>query len=191
MISILEYNNNHFEELLDYCKKEVNEKDPAASNMWNENWEEDCSTLPYLLKNTGRFSDTKGKFFLLTNDKKIIGCSGVYKSDFSNNVSLLGVRSWITKEYRKKQYVREFFLPIQKKWAIENNSLLLALSFNEYNKNLIKMFTLGQKVYTRNENHIFFYNFNILEYPVIIQGVPQWVIYEKLSNWDYNWQELR
>lgn len=190
MISVTEYNKEMFEEVLEYCKSEFDTTEPAASNMWDEAWHDNWSTLPYLLKNTNRFTGLKGKFFILRDDAKIIGCSGVYVSDFSDNVAFLGVRSWLTRRYRKKQLVREYILPRQKQWAIDNNALILCLSFNEYNKNLRKMFIAGQQVYKRTEKHLFYHNFNMLDYQVTIQGVPQWVIYEKLSRWDYNWQPL-
>jgi hypothetical protein len=83
-------------------------------------------------------------------------------------------------------------------WCQEKNIKLIALTFNNYNKNLIQVFKkrrLGEKVdrlKTRNPGHLFYNNFNEVKFPVSIQYTKQWVVYEKLDiNWDYDWSLIR
>ena len=191
MIKIRPYEEQYFSEFLDFCKSETNSDDIASENMWSNNWENDTKTVLYLLKNNIRFNKKSGEFYILFDDDKIIGCSGVYVSDFSEKVALLGVRTWITKLYRNKHLVREYLLPAQKSWAISNSVDIVACSFNEYNKNLTSLFQRGQKYKTRDSHHMFYKNFNTLEYPVLIQSVPQWVIFENLTEYRFNWETIK
>lgn len=180
-----------FDRVLAYCKAEQSHRDPASANMWAEDWETRHNTLPYLLLNTSRFSYPAGKFFILVADNEIIGCSGAYIAEFSPKVAMLGARTWVSRQHRSKHLVRNYLLPAQRSWAIDNNIEVVALSFNEYNKNLIKVFEKGQQQLMRTDINIFYKNFNILDFPVTIQGVPQWVIFENLHNYVYNWAEIR
>lgn len=191
MISVIEYDNTLLSNLIFYCKSEVTGKDIAKENMWCHDWESAPHTLLYILENTDRFSNSKGKFHLLYEHDKIIGCAGVYLSDFSSKVCIAGVRSWLSRPYRKQQLVRNYLLPVHKAWAIEQNADIVALSFNSYNKNLIKMFSRGQRLYHRSPENIFYSNFNYIDFPVLIQGTPQWVIYEKLNGKDIDWESLK
>jgi len=174
------------------------EQKPANVNMWDDDWINKKNTLPYILECTDRFNYDNGVFHILFDGDTIAGCSGVYISNFSNNVALAGVRTWVTNTYRHYNIVRDYLLPIQKMWCQEKNIKLIALTFNNYNKNLIQVFKkrrLGEKVdrlKTRNPGHLFYNNFNEVKFPVSIQYTKQWVVYEKLDiNWDYDWSLIR
>lgn len=190
MISINEYADSMLSDLLSYCKMEYSIKDSASVNMWDNSWHDKPNTLPYILSYSDRFTSPNGKFYLLRDSDKIIGCAGVYKSSFSEKVAFLGVRSWVSKEYRMRQLVRNYLLPAQRDWAIEHGAEVVALSFNHYNKNLIKMFTKGQVLLTRTEKHMFYKNFNALKYPVYVQGILQWIIFENLSDYQFDWASI-
>lgn len=190
MISVREYNDSDFEIVLEYCKEQSQENHPAASNMWQENWQSKPETLPFILNSKTRF-DNKGKFFLLFEENKIIGCSGIYISDFSDKIAIAGARTWISRKYRTKQYVKDYLLPIQKDWAISNNVEIVALTFNDYNVSVIRLFTIGQATGSRSKRHLFSDNFNVLDFPVIIQYVPQWVIYENLTEYRFPWESIK
>jgi len=167
---------------------------PAAPNMWHTDWSEHSHTLPYLLFKESRFTAPTGEFFLLEDNGKIIGCSGIYVSDFSKDIAIAGCRLWISKEYRNQSLAREYFLPAQKAWAIERKSKIIALTFNEYNKNIIEIWRrsrLGENRSPRESRHIFYKNFNKLEFPVTIQYTKQWLIYEQLTDWNFDWQSLK
>jgi len=192
MISIRQYKSDDFETLLNFCKDEFdkNKNRDVSFNMWSESWQKDVRTLPYILKYTDRFSK-HGKFYILYDVDSIVGCGGIYISDFSPKVALAGVRTWLNRSYRNNQYIRDILLPEQKKWAIEQGADVIALTFNEYNVNLRKLFSRGQNISKRTPDHIFYKNYNEVNYRVMIKGVPQWVIYENLTDIMFDWDSIR
>ena len=196
MFSIYSY-SSHDAEFLNWLENEYkNSTDPARSNIWSNNWPTDSSTLPYILEFTDRFKNSNGNFIILKHGKDIVGCAGIYISSFSEEIAIAGARAWITERFRNCGLVRNYILPHQKKWAKEHQCKQIALTFNQYNKNLIETFKrnrLGmEKLSSRTSEHLFYNGLEELEFPVIIQNSIQWVIYEKLDN-DYNfdWQQLR
>lgn len=191
MITVQEYTPDLFNEVLRYCKRQHNDVDAAASNMWCKKWQQSSETLLYILLKNDRFAGEKGKFFLLREDDEIIGCGGAYISSFSEKVAFLGVRTWISKEYRSMQLVKDYLLVAQKKWAIGIGIETLAISFNAYNKNLRKLFLRGQAIGTRTEDHLFYKNCNVLDYLTVIQNVPQYVMYENMTDYTFDWETLK
>ncbi len=186
-MKVLPYNDTYFNSLLEFCRIESQEDHPASKNMWEEDWENNSHTLPFILKNTDRFK-TKGQFQLLIDNGTIIGCSGVYK--FTDKVAIAGVRTWLSKPYRTKQYLKNYFLPEQKDWAILNKAEVIALTFNEYNAGVTRLFRIGMATGTRTPRHLFSSNYNELDFPVDIQYTPQWVIYENLTNYRFDWKSI-
>jgi hypothetical protein len=190
MISVKEYNKTLFDEVLEFCKSQKDDSE-VSNNMWVENWMYDSGTLLYILEANQRFANDTGVFHLLYDDDKIIGCGGVYISEFSPHVAIAGSRTWVDKKYRNFQYVKNYILVENKSWAIKKGVDVIALSFNYYNKNVIRLFMKGINIGSRTEKHIFYNNFNILDFPVIIQYTPQWVIYENLNDFRFDWATLR
>ena len=85
-----------------------------------------------------------------------------------------------------------------KKWCINRNIKLIALTFNDYNKNIIQIFKrnrLGEsnaRVNKREPNNLFYNGIEEVEFPVIIQHTPQWVIYEKLDkSFNFDWATIK
>lgn len=192
MISIVEYNHDRdFSELLKFCEEESKDRHQASENMWNIDWEISGNTLPYILVNLSRFYSPSGQFYLLYDDERIIGCGGVYISDFSSKVAIVGARTWINRDYRKQHLARNYLLTTQRNWAISMNIDIVALTFNYYNISLIRLFRHGQSTLTRTREHMFFNNINYLPYPVLIQNVPQTVVYEKLNTEDFMWESIK
>jgi hypothetical protein len=73
---------------------------------------------------------------------------------------------------------------------------IVMLTFNEYNKNLIQVFKrkrLGEKINrnARKPHHLFYNGLNEIQFPISIQYTKQWGIYEKLSDWDFDWSTIR
>lgn len=190
-IQIEKLSSDSLDELFVFCKEESKEDSPAAKNMWSENWRSSSNTLPYILTKINRFREPKGSFFILRDDGKIIGCAGVYISDFDDKVAIAGVRTWISKPYRRLQLMKNFLLVEHKKWAIEHGAQVVAITFNDYNKDIIKMFERGKKTGKRTEHHLFHDNFNVLDFPVVIQNTPQFVAYENLGSYNFNWMEIK
>ena len=184
------------EDFLAFCKNaRTSDTDAAAINMYDEDWELQPHTLPYILEKTNRFSGKNGEFYILTANDIIVACGGVYRSEFNKSIAILGCRTWINDGYRNKMLSREHLLPAQKEWAINNGCIALAITFNDYNKNLIKTFQrvrLGEARTPREPKHLFYNNMHVLEFPVTIQYTKQWVAYEQIeSDWSFDWTRLK
>jgi len=189
-------NNIEFFNFLKTQSKEIEQ--PASVNLWSEDWETNVHTLPYILTNTNRFDGTNGDFFILYDNDKIVACGGVYTSEFSKDIAIAGVRTWVAKEYRHLTLNKDYLLVEHKKWAIDRNMKMIALSFNEYNKNIIQIFKRGRlgekpgRINSRKPIHLFYNGLHEVKFPVTIQYTPQWVIYEKLDeNFDFDWSVLK
>lgn len=166
-----------------FCEQLGTRSEPAAKNM---------AEVPALLGT--RFGGSRGEMYVVFDGARVVGCSGCYVSEFSDKVGLLGVRSWLEPEYRSRQIIRNRGLPAQRDWMISKGMKQVALSFNEYNRKLVYLFTKGfVKREHRTPRHMFYLNMHVLSYQVVIQHTPQWVIYEKLdptSAWDFDWFTL-
>jgi hypothetical protein len=193
---LLEYrqlSQQQLDRFLFFCKEASLENLPAAPNMWGN----DSAALPVILSKTDRFNN-KGAFYILFLEQDVVACGGVYFSEFSRKVALAGTRTWVNKNYRHLSLVRDYLLPVHKKWAIANNCKQIAICFNEYNKSLKRIFyrnRLGEtnsRLQTRSAEHLFFSNINEVAFPVNIQDTPQWVLYEKIDpNWEFDWFSLK
>lgn len=183
----------------DFCRFQSIEKNqPASENMWHNDWVNQNHTLPYILEKTDRFKGTKGEFFLLWEDNQIIACGGVYISDFNSMIGVAGVRTWVKKEYRHMALNKDYLLVEHKKWCVKNQLKIIALTFNEYNKNIIQIFKrnrLGEnsgRILNRRPENMFYNGLHELPYPVYIQYSKQYVIYEKLDeNFEFDWSAIQ
>lgn len=181
----------------DFLRSTQLESKPASSNMWHNNWINEKHTLPFILNNTERFNDNNGEYHILFDGETIVACGGVYISNFSKDIAFIGVRTWVNKTYRNQSILREHLLPMQKSWCQEKQIKIIALTFNDYNKNLIQVFQkrrLGEttdRITTRQSHHLFYGNLIKVDFPVVIQHTKQWVIYEKLdTTFNFNWQNI-
>ena len=192
---IVTFDNNIKDQCFEFCKLASLQNDPAAVNMWAEDWQVNSHTLPYILINSNRYSGNNGEFFLVIYQTEIVGCGGIYFSEFDSKFALAGCRTWINSAHRNKSLPREILLPAQKKWAQDRNATAVGLTFNNYNKNLIstwKRMRLGEKRLPRQPYHLFYNNFNEVDFPVIIQCTKQWVIYEKLdTTFNFDWSTIK
>lgn len=197
-----EYNQLTQEEkqrFFDFCRQASGEfGQPAAKNMWARNTFVKPWTLGYRLEKSDDFVEPKGNFYVLFDDDFVVACSGVYRSDFNDEIYIASVRSWIEKSYRNKLINKRFFLPTERKWAIDRGAKIITLSFNDYNRNIIEIFKrnrLGEsnsRIGRRDETDLFYKNFNELEFPVIIHGSKQWICYEQLDqDFDFDWSQIR
>jgi len=180
-----------------FLKSTQLESKPANTNMWHDEWSNEKHTLPFILNNTERFNNNNGVYHIVFDGETIVACGGVYISNFSQDVALIGVRTWVNKIYRNQSILREHLLPIQKSWCQEKNIKIIALTFNDYNKNLIQVFQkrrLGEtkeRITTRQPHHLFYNNLTKVEFPVVIQYTKQWVIYETLdSTFNFDWKNI-
>jgi len=190
---------DHLDRFELFLKSEtMDSKDSAAENMWADNWSELPNSLPYILMNTNKFSGQNGEFHLILDEGTIVACGGVQIAHFNSKIALAGIRTWVAKSHRNKLIVAKYLLPAHKAWALEHDCKQIALTFNEYNKNLTRPFTRtragedGTRISKRTQDMMFYNGVTELEYTVTIQYTPQWVIYEKLDpEWIFNWQAIR
>lgn len=187
-MQIFEYTDLDKEEVMDFIHDaSLCIDDPAHVNM---------RTLPDLLYGDDkRFSGDNGTYYLLKiNDKIAIG-SGVYVSKFDPYVALGGVRSWVNEEHRGKFLLGGTILPKHLEWSKAMGMKTLALTFNEYNKHLIRNFgKTGLGTPRRRPEGAIFHGSDphIVPFPVEIQYTQQWVLYRKIDeNYEPNWQSIR
>jgi hypothetical protein len=187
-----QYNKKDF---LQFCYNAYQEQDePSHVNMWDENWENNPATLPYLIYCSDRFKKDQGDVYVLLKFGEIVAISGVNKSNFDPYVALGGVRTWVIKPYRGKFLVGRYICPLQLRWAKERNFKTLCLTFNEYNKRLIPYFKrsgLGiQK--KRNPNSLFYNGQFHVGFPCNINHTKQYIIYHKIDeSYEPNWDSIR
>lgn len=195
MYSVKLYNDIDKREFFEFCQQaSLDTEQPAHVNMWDKDWEGATHTLPYLLEIEKRFAGNQGQFFVILHDNTIVGCSGIYQSDFSQQICLAGIRSWINKDHRGKFLLGRYLFPEQVRWAKQNNYKQIVLTFNEYNKNLKNIFLRNgfgvQK--NRKEDSLFFTGVHEVDFPVTIKYTKQWVIYQKLDqDWDFDYSQIK
>jgi hypothetical protein len=181
-----------FVEFLKEAGTETNQ--PAHVNMYDPDWHNKPNTLLYILEYTDRFK-TNGFYQVIFDGDKVVASDGAYASDFSSDVAILGSRTWIRKDYRHKLITREQLLPSSKKWAIDHGFKIIVLTFNDYNKNLMKLWNrtrLGESRTIRESHHFGYNGVTELEFQVTIQYTKQWVLYEKLDlEFDFDWSTIR
>ena len=199
MINVLKFEDIKKDLFFEFLKNEYKGNSTyALKNMWHDQWIDHENTLPYLLEKTKRFKEPFGQLHILIDNDKIIGCGGVYISNFHKQIALCGTRLWLNKDYRNKLILKDTIFVENKKWALQNNVKILAVCFNEYNKSLAKTFLrtrLGEskeRLSSRKSHHLFYNGAYELDFPVSIQNTKQWVVYEKLDqNFNFDWTEIR
>jgi hypothetical protein len=195
VVDFYKLSDNKVTEFFNFLKSQQTTDDPAWTNMWDDNWQDKANTLPYILTQTNKYKYNEGAFYIVFDNENIIACGGVSKLATNALIALAGTRTWIAEEYRNQSIARNYLLPEHKAWAINNKCKQVALTFNDYNKNIIaiwKRTRLGEKRTPREPRHIFYANFNEVPFQVNIQYTTQWVIYEKIDpEWNFNWAIIK
>lgn len=166
---------------------------PAALNMWAQQ-PDDKNTLLYLLDHTDRFSKN-GMYQVLFDNGTVVACSGAYTSEFSKEVAILGVRTWVHASHRNKLIARNFLLPIEKQWAVNRSHKAVMLTFNEYNRNLLNLFLrkrAGMSVPARDTKHFGHSGIHTVDHAINVQYTKQYAIYEKLDpDFCFDWESIK
>jgi hypothetical protein len=185
-------------EFFAFLKSTQQNNSPANVNMWDDMWQLKKETLPYLLEKTDRFDEVNGAFHILYDNQIPVACGGVYVSAFSKFTGIAGVRTWVDPAYRHRAVLREHMLPLHKQWCHARHLKIVALTFNQYNKNLIQIFKrrrLGEtntRIDTRKSHHLFFNGLCEVPFLVNVQYTPQWLIYEQLDPvFNFDWTSIR
>jgi len=173
-------------------------KSPAMENMYSPVWRTESHTLRYLLEVDNLFAKEHGAYYVLLDGDNFVASGGVHFSEWTDNIAMGGIRTWVHTDYRNKFLAADYILPACKKWAVKNGCNIITLTFNDYNKNLIKTWTrirVGEnksRIRQRKSKHIFYNNLVVIDYPLEINYTKQWLIYENLSGiFDFNWQEIK
>lgn len=116
------------------------DKKSKLSNYSVENWDQNPESLVYTLTKEKRFDEPNG-FFQMIHDGKgePIACGGCYRSDWSKDIWVAGVRTWTNPKYRKDWWHGNILLPNQLKKIEESQGKAMVFTFNEYNKNLLNL----------------------------------------------------
>lgn len=169
----------------------------AKDNMWGDDWLFKPHTLPHLLYKTDRFASQNGEFHIIFDGDTIIGCGGIYLSEFDRRFAFAGTRTWVNSVYRNKLVLRDSLLATQKKWAIDHGCGAVGLCFNMHNRNLLEVFKrirLGEdknRINSRKEHHLFYTGMIEVAHTVTIQYSKQWVVYELLDPmWSFDWTTI-
>ena len=173
-IKILEIDSTNWLEyenvLKEICKLSEQDYSTASKNIHWENWDKTPASLMYCIVKKKRFDN--GKFFILLKDNKPIAASGCYLSPWSNDVMIIGSRTWTALEERDEWWQGDYLLPRQYEEAKKFKSKVVMFTFNLYNEWLIKFLkrikngkavTLGEKNSEFYKDLIFFdniYNIN-------------------------------
>lgn len=181
-----------------FCIEAIKEnKHEARQNMQLENWELNNKSLLYLLLIERRFLFDKGGLLLLYEDQKIVATSGYYQADFDQGVYLMGVRSWVLKEYRFNLLVAMYLLPEQLKQIQKRGGHSAVISFNESTRSFAKLIERSNKnpemklKFFFGEKYPEIYKDMVLwERPVKIKSVKQWILIKKLSENTFDWNTL-
>jgi hypothetical protein len=183
------------QEFFNFCKlASLQTTDPAHKNMWSDEWQTTPSTLPNLIYVKKRLIDPKGQFYVAKVNDQIVAVAGVYISDFDSRVAIGSVRAWVTNEYRGKFVIGKYILPKQLKWAKEKNCALFFLTFNEYNKDLIKIVKRSGfgRLKNRTSDMLFFNGVKEAPYPCLVQNTKQWVVYDVIDpTYSFDWQKIK
>jgi hypothetical protein len=169
---------------------------PAMANMFSNSWTDEKHQLRYLLEKNSRFS--QGAYYILFDNDLPVASGGVHCSPWHKNIAMAGIRTWVHTDYRNKMLAAGYILPACKSWAMENDCSIVTLTFNEYNKNLIKIWTRtragesADRIKQRQPKHLFYNGVIEVDFPLEIYYTKQWLIYEKLiDDVDFDWEEIK
>ena len=191
---------SQYARFIDFLKNDcVDPKKPAHVNMWHDDWKNQPHTLMYLLKKSDRFNGGNGRYFIMMKqDGEIVACSGIYRSNFDWRLGLCATRTWVKDGYRHINAIALHLLPVQKRWAYEQECSAVGICVNEYNKNLLKVYKrarMGEdpsRLKPQDKYGAFYHGVNEVMFPVNIQNTKQWIYYEKLDPlYEFDWESIR
>lgn len=185
-------------DLKNFCQLAVSEnKHDARNNMQVISWENNNSSLLYLLLTEKRFAYDKGGLQLLYKGQELVAISAYYRSDFNSGVYLMGVRSWVLKEHRFNLLVANQLLPYQLEQIIRRGGHTAAISFNESTRSFAKLIERSNKSHEQKLKFFFGENYPeiykdmiVWDHPVRIKDVKQWVLIKKILPSEFDWNTL-
>lgn len=173
---------------------ELCRKNSYIPNYEVEDWKSKNNSFLHVFLNEKRFSQERGGLLLLRDGKKLCGFSGYYRSSFNRDVYLLGVRTLVDVHYRHKLLMSSHFIPKQID-LVTGQAKLVAFTFDLNNvKNIYHIYQEGKlNNFLKNKLATFphWERLISLDYPVLIQGTLQNVLYIKLDeSFEFQWSTL-
>lgn len=190
----------HKKALLDFCiLAGAESKHDAAANMQADDWENNTASLLFLIYKEKRFKKENGGLFLLYNSSKIVAVSGFYRSDFSSDIFVLGVRTWVLKEHRHHLLIANYLLPRQIEAAKKLSAAAAVITFNDSTKSFAKLIERSNKnpeaplKFFFGDNYPDLYkDMRLWPHPVKIKNVKQWILIKVFSpSFHYDWTALQ
>lgn len=194
------FTQRDFDELLNFCRKaEKEEKHAAAVNMGTEGWESRINTLLYVFAIEKRFPRSAGGLDLVYIKDELIGVSGFYRSDFSKDIFIIGVRSWIKKEYRFSFILTKASYASQTLRAQAMGAKMVAFTYNEDTRPFAAYVDRCNRDPEQHKRAPwgeaipdFYRNMTYNEMPLKIRETKQWVLYKKLDPaFIFDWSQIQ
>jgi hypothetical protein len=150
----------------------------------------DKSSILHLLYAERRF-DT-GDFYFMFDGDHPIACSGYHKYD--DTLNLVGVRTYTWPNYRPGTWHMDIIIPIQICKLLNSNGNEIAMTVNQHNRRIFKVFNSTSKVGLNNtgsqrKNNLLKY-LKFGEHDVTINNVPQMIAKFDIFNYDFQNSEL-
>jgi hypothetical protein len=156
------------------CKLSEQDFSKASENIHWENWQNKPGSLMYCLVKKKRFDN--GKFFILLKDNEPIASSGCYFSTWSDDIMVIGSRTWTSLTERDEWWQGDYLFPKQFEEAKKLKSKALVFTFNLYNEWLIKFLKRikeGKAVTLGEKNSKFYKDLIFLDNIYIINNTKQ------------------
>lgn len=127
-------------DLTAFCAEAVKDQKHPVQNWNGTDWENSPASLMYCLLEEKRFSQERGRLYLLYHGDRLVALNGIYRSDFHPEVFIGGVRVFTLPEYRTRDvFARGTFahsdhiFPEQLAWARTQGAKMFWLTFNDHN----------------------------------------------------------
>jgi hypothetical protein len=183
------FDENDLVQVIELCRRNSD-----IPNYEVEDWQSKKNSFLHVFLKEKRFGQERGGVVLVRDGEKLCGFSGYYRSSFHRDIYLLGVRTLVNAHYRHKLLMSSHFIPKQIE-LVSGQAKLVAFTFDLNNvKNIYHVYQKGKlNHFLKNKMASFPYWDRLvsLDYPVLIQGTLQNVLYIKLDElFEFEWSTL-
>jgi hypothetical protein len=172
----------YFDKLFDFCSRNFENK-PIFQNYDVIDWENKPHTLLYVLYIEKRF-DECGYGVYIDENNKIIAGSGMYRSEFNNDIFVIACRTLKDKSCRGyDKNVMRYIWSEQVKIIKEKNAKGVMMTYDvDKESRMVKSFFKNKKLLQKsrlvNNTIPELQNLKILDFPIKMKGVYQYIVYK-------------
>lgn len=162
----------------------VNEQKKLSDHPAIKNMDESDTGLLGNIKSKTRWHSDIGEISILKYHNKIIGVSAVEFSELHTNLSIGGIRCWLSPNFRNNQLVTNYLLNSNLDWSKSKNMWAMMLTFNDYNKTIydgIKRKSLGKSIAIGTIWSDWWDDLFVIDYPIIIRYTIQWCVLKPIT----------